>query len=295
MPKPTQEDLEQLKELLQSCLNANRDALLRFQEQFGEDIYNFPLKVKRMAEDLAGDFYCFCFENRRIFKRLLIFQGICSLRTYQYRILNDLFNEWYREGKKLELPTEPLDDEENIQSPDQPIPSSQSENLKSLLTSPTRKTIYIKLLSFHEFGLAPADIRLIADISGRSIEKTMDILIEMESKLAVRDEEYGRRLDRLDILEGRILELERKIYRRKAELGGNALGHDPEYLELNKKLLWRRNQKEKLLADTKKVQCRLTYRDIAHLLNVSLGQVSEKINEMKKMAWEEFQGFSPNE
>ena len=256
---------------------------MSFQDRFGEDIYNFPVKVRHKNVDQAADFYCYCFEKSRIFKRLLTFKGLCALRTYQFRILNDLYNEWSREETRQAISTEPMDSGKYFLGVD--LLDSFSVSFKEYNTLLEKLTleeqIYVKLLSYHEFGLDPAGLRLISEVSGRPLNDLMDSFIEIDKKLSDRNEEYAERQVKLDEVEGRILDLERRIRKlafKNEDPEGNS---DSEWVALNEKLEWRRRQKEELIKKFKKVKCQLSYRDIADLLNVSLGKVSEKINEIK--------------
>lgn len=281
------ENIENLRELLQSCLTGDSESIMHFQDQFGEDIYNFPVKARHVNMDQAADFYCYCFEKNRIFKRLLSFKGLCSLRTYQYCILQSLFNEWIREEDRHTIFTVPFD---NLDDPGDHQISEQgddpSDSIKAYYAlfgdlNPEEK-IYVKLLSYHEFGLEPSDMRKISEMSGKSIDKVMDSFIEIDKKLAERNEEYAERQSKLDEVDVRIVDLERKIRNlayKKEDPGGNP---NQEWVELNKKLEWRRRQKEELIKKYMKIKCQLSYRDIADLLDLSLGKVSEKINEVKK-------------
>jgi len=282
--RPYLDNLEKLKELLTSCIKGDSESIMAFQDRFGEDIYNFPVKARHVNMDQAADFYCYCFENNRIFKRLLTFKGLCALRTYQFRILNDLFNEWSREEARHGIPTEPFDIVNNYPGVHLMDSFSVSFNeYNALLEKLTlEEKVYVKFLSYHEFGLDPADLRMISEISRRPFNEIMDSFIVIDKKLAERDEEYAERQNKLDEVEVRILDLERKIKKvtfKKEDPEGNP---DQEWTELNSKLEWRRQQKEELLRKYNKVKCQLSYRDIADLLNVSLGKVSEKVNDIKK-------------
>lgn len=278
------ENIENLRELLQSCLTGDSESIMHFQDQFGEDIYNFPVKARHVNMDQAVDFYCYCFEKNRIFKRLLSFKGLCSLRTYQYCILQSLFNEWIREEDRYTIFTVPFDNLDDHQISEQG--DDPSDSLKAYYAlfgdlNPEEK-IYVKLLSYHEFGLEPSDMRKISEMSGKSIDKVMDSFIEIDKKLAERNEEYAERQSKLDEVDVRIVDLERKIRNlayKKEDPGGNP---NQEWVELNKKLEWRRRQKEGFIKKYKQIKCQLSYRDIADLLDLSLGKVSEKINEVKK-------------
>jgi hypothetical protein len=283
MTSITSDDLEKLKELLTSCIDGNSDSIMQFQDRFGIDIYNFPVKARHRNMEQAADFYCYCFEKNRIFKRLLTFKGLCALRTYQFRILNDLFNEWSGKETREAIPTDPLNSDQDL--PGVELLDSFSVSFKSynvlLEKLTTEEQVFVKLLSFHEFGLDPEEKRLISTFSGIPIDQWMDSLIEIEKKLSARNEDFAERQARLDELEGRIIDLERKLRVLAYKDEDPAETLDPEWVALNEKLVWRRRQKEDLIRNLKKVNCQLSYRDIADLLKVSLGKVSEKINQIK--------------
>ena len=95
----------ELKEIVRACLQEDRHARTRFQDLFGESIYNYPVKMFRLAPDKAGDFYVYVFEDNRIFRRLRGFEGRngAHFKTYlEGYVLRDLFREWRRSQKELE-------------------------------------------------------------------------------------------------------------------------------------------------------------------------------------------------
>lgn len=114
-------DIGELKKLFKSCIGGDSTSIMYFQELLGEDIYNFPVKVRREDKDKAADFYCYCFEKGRIFKRLLTYKGACKLRTFQYYVLNDLYNEWKRAESLHNLPMSSLNKPVNPDSGEEMI------------------------------------------------------------------------------------------------------------------------------------------------------------------------------
>src|SRR5262245_39008555 len=92
-------------ELLQACAAGEGEARRRFQDEYGEDIYNFPVKIYGLPLEEAGDFYVYAFEHDRIFSRVRTFAGRHSIqfRTFlSYYVLKHLFLEWRRTRKELE-------------------------------------------------------------------------------------------------------------------------------------------------------------------------------------------------
>ena len=93
----------ELKQIVRSCLEGNRDARTRFQSLFGEVIYSYPLKKFHLPKDKTADFYVYVFEKDKIFKRLIGFEGRnnAHFATYlRHYILRDLFFEWQRSRKE---------------------------------------------------------------------------------------------------------------------------------------------------------------------------------------------------
>ena len=63
-------DSVDLREFLNVCAAGDTDARQCFQETYGEDIYNFPVKIYGTPIEEAGDFYLYVFDKDRIFIRL---------------------------------------------------------------------------------------------------------------------------------------------------------------------------------------------------------------------------------
>src|SRR5215470_5749072 len=102
MGEPSSEARE-ARELIGRCLSGDLQAIEQFQQQFGELIYGYPIRVYRTPPEEAGDFYVFAFESGRIFRRLRTFEGRAPLRAYLLGfVLDDLVLEWKRGTRTLE-------------------------------------------------------------------------------------------------------------------------------------------------------------------------------------------------
>src|SRR5262249_36145901 len=91
--------------LIRACAAGNATARRSFQDRYGPDIYNFPVKIYRAPADRAADFYLYAFERDRIFKRLTTFEGRNSIqfRTFLgHYVLRSLFIEWQRSQHDLD-------------------------------------------------------------------------------------------------------------------------------------------------------------------------------------------------
>ena len=79
--------------------------MIRFQERFAEDIYNFPIKICGLSPERAADFYVYVFERDRIFVRMRSFEGRggIQLRTFLgFHVLRALFVDWQRGERDLD-------------------------------------------------------------------------------------------------------------------------------------------------------------------------------------------------
>jgi hypothetical protein len=91
-------------DVIHTCVAGNAEARRHFQEAYGEDIYNFPVKIYGLPLDEAGDFYVYVFDKDRIFARLKTFTGRNNIqfRTFlSYYVLKSLFFEWLRTAKEV--------------------------------------------------------------------------------------------------------------------------------------------------------------------------------------------------
>ena len=285
-------DIKQLKGLLDLCLKGNDEAIMQFQDIFGEDIYNFPIKTRGADMNNAADFYCYCFEKGRIFKRLLTYKGKCALRTYQYYILNNLYSEWRRTQKVLY--SESIDSPLTCESETSWANVLEDENAYISLENDAvllkkfnhvidklseEERLYIKLLTYHELGFDISDLRALSKISKKPLNEVMDLINEVDRRLSEKDEEYARKASKLDEIDVRILNIEKRLKTLREKQDETLAG---EIDELERKLQWRYRQKGKLIALFKKIKGGLTYREMAMLLSVSPGTVSTKINNAKK-------------
>ena len=64
-----------IRAFLATCASGDKAAQRSFQEEYGGDIYNFPVKIYGVPLEEAGDFYLYVFDRDRIFSRLKTFEG----------------------------------------------------------------------------------------------------------------------------------------------------------------------------------------------------------------------------
>ena len=303
-----------IRELIRACTAGDAEARRRFQDEHGEDIYNFPVKIYGLPLEAAGDFYVYVFDNDRLFTRLRTFEGRNSIqfRTFfSYYVLKHLFLEWRRNGKEIETVSlhTPLGDSTEGERvledilPDStapetkeggPIEEAPAAEIWSALSPEER--LDLKLLSLLESDLGPEDIRLLATTSGRSIGETLALLAEVQDGLKRKDEKLSRLRDELDSVWGWILlrqkevqEIDEKIRLliAKADSAGQ------EQLLTRKRaveqaLTKRDRQKEKLVQEMRTYKLTTPYKDIARLLHLTVGTVCSRIFRLRERLVQEF-------
>src|SRR5271156_5641631 len=96
-------EADEARLLIRRCLAGELDAAKEFQEQYGELIYGYPIRVYRVPADEAGDFYVFAFDRGRIFRRVRTYEGRAPFRAYLLGfVLDDLVLEWKRGVREIE-------------------------------------------------------------------------------------------------------------------------------------------------------------------------------------------------
>lgn len=308
-------DPADIRAFLLACASGDNEARLHFQEEYGEDIYNFPIRRYRLPEDEAGDFYLYTFENERLFTRLRTFEGRNSIqfRTFlSYYVLKHLFLEWQRTRKALEtvsLPA-PLGSASNGESRTlEDVLSSdkhQSSGTETLAATTTLSHVWsvltpeecldLKLLLLSEYELEPDEVRLLAQLSRRSIIDTLSLVAEVQTNLRRKDAKQTQLDDELDSVWGWILlrqkewqQIEEKILLMKAQ--GNApdlvlLQQQRE--EVEHALTKRYQQRTRILEELRMSKMTTPYKDIARLLNMTLGTVSSRICRLRQHLIQEF-------
>src|SRR5262249_400897 len=129
---------EDVRGLIRRCAEGDPAARRRFQDEFGRDIYGFPVRVYGVAAERAADFYVFVFEHDRVFTRMRTFEGRngSQFRTFlAYYVLKGLFLEWQRAQRDLDTVSlsAPVagDDgralEDVLPDPDAPDPAASRE------------------------------------------------------------------------------------------------------------------------------------------------------------------------
>lgn len=300
-------------ELLHLCASGDLAARRRFQDEYGEDIYNFPVKIYRMPLDEAGDFYLYVFENDRIFSRMATFAGRNNIqfRTFlSYYVLKHLFLEWRRTQKEVDtisLSTPLGDSSEGGRVLEDVLPDQAAREAEETLVSESRETnaiwasltpedrLDLKLLSLIECDLTPEEVRLLARSTKRSIHETLALVAEVQEGLKRKDERTSQLRDDLDSVWGWILLRQKELQEidEKIRRMGEAPNATREKLlqrkhELEQALVKRSRQKEKALEEMRSYKLTTPYKDIARLLNLTVGTVCSRIFRLRERLSREF-------
>ncbi len=293
-------------ELIRACEAGDALARRRFQDEYGKDIYYFPVKLHGLPLEKAGDFYVYVFDNDRIFTRLLTFEGRKNIqfRTFlSFFVLKSLFLDWLRTLKEVETISsetpetdasgkprvlgDSLPDPATIETEQTALPEEHlAPDLWNCLAP--EEQLDLKLLCLIECDLSLDDTRLLTTISGRPLRETLLLLEEVQQGLKRKDEKLTQLHDTLDSVWGWILlrqkelqEIDEKIRLLMADRDGlNSLVDQQKALE--ESLEKRYRQREKLVEEIRTYKLTTPYRDIARLLNTTVGTVCSRIFRLRK-------------
>jgi RNA polymerase sigma factor (sigma-70 family) len=294
-------DTDDVRQLVRACASEDAGARRTFQERYGQDIYNFPVKIYGVPVERAVDFYVYVFERDRIFTRMRTFEGRNGIqfRTFlAYYVLKSLFLEWQRGHRELdtvslsdqhvadggEPPAAPAGD--RTETGDDPAYAPASEAVAALWGAlGPEEQLDLKLLSLLEYQLTADDVRLLARISRRSLGETVALLAEVEAGLRERDVKLARLRDELDSVWGWIVLRRRELQETSERLRLMGSNHQSvparrlveRNLELEHALAKRVRQHECLLDEMRRFKMTTPYKDIARLLNSTVGTVCSRI------------------
>ncbi len=305
------DDEAELRLVLKSCLENDSHARIRFQDLFGEFIYNYPQKIFHLSKDKAADFYIYVFESDRLFRRLKGFEGRnqAQFKTYLgFYVLRDLFFEWQRSQKEpetisLETKVKAGDSEAATLEDFIPDPGGnecldgegEDSPFKEVLAKlePEKRTL-LKLLHLAEFDLTPQEIRLLSQKAGRSYKEVLTIIEETRIALRGKDEQSAFLENQLDSIFGWILLYQKESAKLSAALNSLAQGSARHVQlcrqkeDLERKLEWRYRQRERMLTKARQFRVTTPYKDIARILNVPIGTICSLIARTRSDLLERF-------
>jgi RNA polymerase sigma factor (sigma-70 family) len=284
-------DPDDVRELVRGCAAGDGAARRAFQDRFGEDVYNFPVKIYGVSAERAADFYIYVFEADRVFTRMRTFEGRNGIqfRTFlAYYVLRSLFLEWQRGTRELD--TESLGDDEPAAGVTEPIAVADADVTAAWEGLSPEERLDLKLLSLLEHPLGPDDVGLLARLSRRSIEETVAVVAEVEAGLRKRDVELARLRDQLDSVWGWIVLRRGELQetRERLRLMGSNRGSttaqrlEERRAELEAAIEKRMRQRERLLEEIRSFKMTTPYKDIARLLDSAVGTVCSRIFRLRQ-------------
>jgi RNA polymerase sigma factor (sigma-70 family) len=308
--------------VIRACAAGDQQARRRFQEEYGEDIYHFPAKIYGLPLERAGDFYLYVFDRNRIFSRLETFQGLnrIQFRTFlSYYVLKSLFLEWLRAEKEVatisrhalhgdvvesSIASESVLNHGSLVDDEQGSTQGERRRNEPWDSLSAEERLDLKLLYLIECELAPEDIRLLSNISGRSILDTLALVAEVREALKRKDEKAAHLRNELDMVWGWIVrrqqglqEIDEKILLMKETrnfagqqqlLGQRAI--------LERSLVKRYQQRDRILQEIRNLKLTTSYKDIARLLNMTVGTVGSRIFRLRRqLIWEVREKRGPQE
>lgn len=289
-------EAHEARELISRCLAGEPQAVEQFQRTYGELIYGYPMRVYRTPAEDAGDFYVFVFQNGRIFRRLRTFEGRAPLRAYLLGfVLDDLVLEWKRGERKIEtvsiegLGELPDDTGPNQAAGDASRLDADRPSLNDMLaTVAPSKAVVMKLLYVEDYELRAGDIHYLSQISGRSIPDVLEAVGRLRETVQEREAGLKRVEDAIDAVQAWIQLYERRLQRITEDLAAlpptapAAFRLREEGAQLEHKIERRRQQRARLLTQAQRRKVTAPYKDIAALLNTSVGNVCSQIARLRR-------------
>ena len=267
-----------------------------FQAQYGELIYGYPMRVYRVPADEAGDFYVFAFERGRIFRRVRTYEGRAPFRAYLLGfVLDDLVLEWKRGVREIEtvsietlgeLPDLGAADRATTDEGEGPMDSTSLSQLLGDL-SPS-KSVVMKLLYVEDYEFQPSEVRYLAQVSGCEVPEVLDRIDRLRSTVREREAGLKRMEDALDAVQAWIQLYERRVQRISDDLAAlppTSMAAErlrEERAQLERKIQRRRQQRAKLLAQAQRRKVTAPYKDIAAMLNTSIGNIGSQIARLRR-------------
>ena len=278
--------------LIARCLSGEPDAAREFQQHYGELIYSYPIRVYRTPPEDAGDFYVFAFERGRIFRRIRTFEGRTSLHAYLSGfVLDNLVLEWKRGEREIEtVSIEALGElpETGLTSLSDAHLAGQPSLTDMLARVEGSKAVLMKLLYIEDCDLTVPDIRHIAKISRRRVADVLACVDRLRSTVRDREARLKRAEDALDSVHAWIQLYQRRLRRIIDDLSSlppastAAARLREDRGELERKVQRRHQQRTALLARAQRRKVTAPYKDIAALLNTTVGNVASQILRVRR-------------
>jgi RNA polymerase sigma factor (sigma-70 family) len=244
---------KEINDLIMRCGEGDSLSLKRFFSLYSKEIYNFPIKIFRLDEDSASEYFIYAFERLKDGQKFSSFHGKSSFRSWFYSVLRNLVIDFLRTRKDANLSLYPLGmDEDELTEIEDPVDFRQlgtesmprdfklefQARLKSLELEPR---VYVKLSFVYYLDFDHEELTFLSAKSGRSKEDIMIFLANLRAFLAKREENNLNYKDRIVTLFNAIL----KMKDRRTHLLGkinelyssSGLNRKRELSDLNSKVL----------------------------------------------------------
>ena len=290
------DEAQEARRLIGRCLEGEAAAATEFQARYGELIYGYPMRVYRVPADEAGDFYVFAFERGRIFRRVRTYEGRAPFRAYLLGfVLDDLVLEWKRGVREIEtvsietlgeLPDPGGADRATTSEGDRAMDSTTFRQMLGGL-SPS-KSVVMKLLYVEDYEFQPSEVRYLAQVSGCDVPEVLDRIDRLRATVREREAGLKRMEDALDAVQAWIQLYERRVQRISDDLAAlppTSMAAErlrEERQQLDRKIQRRRQQRAKLLAQAQRRKVTAPYKDIAAMLNTSIGNIGSQIARLRR-------------
>ena len=290
-------EAREARALIGPCLAGDREAVKRFQQKYGELIYGYPIRVYRTPPEDAGDFYVFAFQDGRIFRRLRTFEGRAPLRAYLLGfVLDDLVLEWKRGERKVEtVSIEGLGELPDSATGANPLVANDGEHAvaqgaheDALAALPPAKAVVMKLLYVEDYDLKATDVNYIVETSGRSVPDVLTAVARLRATVREREAGLKKLQDSVDAVQAWIRLYERRVERISEDLAslppnaGAAVRLRAELAQIEQKTHRRLQQRSRLLAQARRRKVTAPYKEIATILNTSVGNVCSQIARVRR-------------
>lgn len=276
---PLSEEKEILA-LVNQCKTGDANALERFFQIYGQDIYNFPIRVFNMTEDEAGDFFLFAFERLRDGRRMRTFVGDSKFRSWLYTVLRNLVIDWLRTRRELDMiPVERIEKEETRSTAEALLAADEEHGgllFRKLDQVPVLHKIIFKLVYIYYVDLTTAEVSFLEKEYALTPEEIMHFVLSQRSELADREEENLKKEDSLTHLYLSIYRLKEKRERLLSDGSKKKEDADAERERIELALDKKYATRNKILERKRKglLVARVPYRVVASFLKIPEGSVS---------------------
>lgn len=287
-----------IKELIKLYVKNDKNAVNEFWDRYAERIYNFPIKIYRSDEDVAGDFFTYVFERLLDGKKFSTFDINQNFDTWFYIVLRNFFFSMMRgkkevdtvhvhyqdkEGKEL-FTIEQFEDRTQTTYYQSLEEKEYVDTIDALLQGlKTDYTIIIKLQLIYYFDLNKNEIKEISQNTGKKIVDILKKIDSMRKELEEKSRTISKKEAKIEKIYSIKRELALKLERLEREQK-RGKDNELEIKEIKRKLEKRKSQFEKIVDEKERGMyiVKTPHKDIAGLLNITENAVSIRVHRAEK-------------